>query len=68
MRLIEKEIPVSGKTRLLFATNKKELELLLGVVNKAIRLFPKTGETQSAHSRLSNIRNSPKGVRSIGQQ
>lgn len=33
MRLIEKEIPVSGKTRLLFATNKKELELLLGVVN-----------------------------------
>jgi len=58
MKLLKKEIKGMGsskKVRTLFATSKEELEILSGISEKALALFPDVPATQKEHQRLRNI-------------
>lgn len=58
MKIFKKEIRGIGsskKERILFATSKEELEILSGIAEKSIVLFPKISATSKVHERLRNI-------------
>ncbi len=58
MKLLKKEIKGTGsskKVRTLFATSKEELEIISGISEKALALFPVTTLTEKEEQRLRSI-------------
>jgi len=56
MKVLKKEISANGDRRLLITLNKKELEILYGVVSKAYLHTPKIPATDGTVTRLRNMR------------
>ena len=57
MKIIEERLDSKGKKRILFATNKKELELLYGIVIRVYNYMPRIPENLIVYDRLHLIKN-----------
>ena len=56
MKVFEKEINGMGKTRTVFATNRKELDLIHGMIITTLESFPKSIGLQEQRNRLIGMR------------
>jgi hypothetical protein len=57
MKITKREVTGNNSIRILFATNRQELELLYGISQKALVLFPCVPNTEIEHERLRMIIN-----------